>query len=163
MDVVGENARSEVGKYFGNNGRYWHALADYVYSLAPEVAAHCRHWHTNDGDGLNDADSIALADVIDRELRNGRCERYAKRYASKLEMMPDEPCFICYGTGTRKPVQLGTRGEPGPGDPQNGGIKCNGCDGSGYRRPWETMHEFAVENVRKFAAFLRECGGFRIY
>jgi hypothetical protein len=73
-------------------------------------------------------------------------------------MMPDEPCDICAGTGVRKP-------EPhcGAGDLKEGGIKCNGCKGEGYVRPWASHYPFSTENVRNFVAFLRESGGFVIW
>jgi hypothetical protein len=35
-------------------GSYWCVtLADYSRHVAPSVTATCRHWYTNDGDGLN--------------------------------------------------------------------------------------------------------------
>lgn len=37
------------------------------------------------------------------------------------------------------------------------------CNGNGKHRPFATDCEFDVENVRKFAAFLADCGGFRIW
>jgi hypothetical protein len=53
MDVIGRAPTSERGKYFENNSSWWHPLATYCKEVAPEIVSGCRHWHTNDGDGLD--------------------------------------------------------------------------------------------------------------
>lgn len=158
MDVVGNKADTEEGKYFRSNVWWWHPLADYCCEVAPEITAGCKYWHSNDGDGLNAADSLALAEALQAEIDSGRTDAYAKRYASAQEMMPNEPCTICAGTGTRPPVPA-----TGAGDPKAGGIVCNGCNGTGHVRPFKASYPFDVDNVREFVAFLRGCGGFKIF
>jgi hypothetical protein len=156
MDVFGKNPRSEQGKYFRNNVWYWRPLADYVCSVAPEITAACKYWHTNDGAGLDDAAATGLADKLQEEVNSNRCLLYAKRHTSAQELTPDIPCNICGGTGTRKSPP-----ESGAGDLQTG-IKCNACEGKGHRAPFSTCYPFEVENVIGFIAFLRDCGGFEI-
>lgn len=39
---------------------------------------------------------------------------------------------------------------------------CNGCNGQGSNRSWDANYPFDVDNVRKFAAFLIDSGGFEI-
>jgi hypothetical protein len=158
MDVYGKAPRSEQGKHFRNNAWWWLPLADYCCEVAPEITSKCTHWHTNDGDGLDAADAIALADALQAEINSNRAEPYARRRQSEIEMMPNEPCWLCEGTGTRKPVP-----DVGAGDLKLGGIKCNGCKGSGYVRPPDDSYRFSVENVIAFIAFLRDCGGFQIW
>ena len=158
MDVCGRRPTTPEGEYFCNNAWWWQPLADYVCLVAPKIAAGCKHWQSNDGDGLDATASQELAAVLEREIESGRTERYARLRKSQIEAMPNEPCEICDATGTRK-----TPPEGGAGDPRNGGIKCNGCNGTGYRRPWASCYSFEVENVRHFAVFLRGCGGFQIY
>jgi hypothetical protein len=156
MDVYGQSPRSETGEYFRKNVRAWHPLADYIQVVAPEIASNCKYWHTNDGDGLNAEHATALADRLDAEIRSGRCERYARMYESKREMAPDVPCWLCEGTGTRKPVPLAGAGDLFTGE------QCNACGGKGTVRPWSTCESFDVEHVREFITFLRACGGFEI-
>jgi hypothetical protein len=110
-----------------------------------------------ESDGLGADDSLRLADILQREIDLGRTERFARIYASKQEATPNEPCDLCEGTGTRKRAPEG-----GAGDPKNGGSRCNGCDGTGFRRPFDCDCPFNVENVVRFLAFLRGCGGFMI-
>lgn len=156
MDVFGKNPRSEAGKYFRNNIWWWRPLAEYCVEVAPEICAACKYWQTNDGDGLDDARAMALANELQKEIDSGRAVAYEKRHTSKRELTPNVPCWLCAGTGTRKPSP-----ERGAGDLATG-VKCNCCDGSGHVQPRETAYPFEASNVVEFVAFLRDCGGFEI-
>jgi hypothetical protein len=156
MDVFGKKHTTPEGEYFRNNVWWWRPLADYCREVAPEICSHCKYWDSNDGDGLNAARSIALANALQAEVDAGRAAAHEKRYASEQEMTPNEPCDLCEGTGTRKPIP-----ERGAGDIATG-IKCNACGGTGHVRPWSTQYPFSVENVVEFIAFLKGCGGFKI-
>jgi hypothetical protein len=125
MDVIGTKPSTKEGECFRNSCIRWHPLADYACEIAPDITSQCRYWYSNDGYGLNAEHALALADRLDTEIREGRCDRYALRYKSAQEMAPDEPCWLCDGTGTRKPVP-----EVGAGDMITG-IKCNSCGGEG--------------------------------
>jgi hypothetical protein len=146
MDVIGIRPTGAKGRRFRNNIWGWRPLADYICEVAPDIAQHCRSWHTNDGDGLDADRALQLADRLQAELGSGRTAHYAQIRASRLEAVPNEPCDICHGTGAR-----------------TDGNQCPACGGTGYVRPWETVYPFAVENVAEFIAFLRACGGFQIY
>jgi hypothetical protein len=158
MDVYGKAPRSEQGKYFRNNVWWWRPLADYCCEVAPEITSACQYWQSNDGDGLDDDDALALANALQDEVNSNRAHAYELRRQSEIEMMPNEPCWLCEGTGTRKPAP-----HWGAGDVKLGGIKCNGCQGSGYVRPPEDNDRSSVENIIAFIAFLRDCGGFQIW
>jgi hypothetical protein len=157
MDVCGRNATGERGRYFRNNVWWWRPLADYCIMVAPDICAACRYWYSNDRDGLDAEGAVALAEALQNEIAAGRTEAYARRYAFHQELMPNEPCIICAGTGIRKPGP-----HSGAGDPRQGGIKCNSCEGAGYVCAWASHYPFSTENVAAFAAFLRESGGFSI-
>jgi hypothetical protein len=157
MDVYGKNPVSETGVHFRNSGWSWGPLATYVCEVAPTITRKCQYWQSNDGNGLNASDSQKLAIILQREIETGRTAAYAKRFASEQEMTPDEECWLCDGTGTRKPYP-----EMGAGDVKTG-LRCNACDGRGFSRPYSTYDRFKVEDVQKFAAFLRDCGGFQIW
>jgi hypothetical protein len=81
MDVIGKNPRSEVGSYFGNNIWRWSSLAEYVCWVAPDIASKCTRWHSNDGDGLSEADSRMLANILQIEIDSGRTGAYPPRIA----------------------------------------------------------------------------------
>ena len=176
MDVFGKNPTSKEGEHFPNNVWWWRPLADYCIEVAPDLTAQCKHWHTNDGDGLDGQNSLFLADALQREIDSGRCKRWGEVRQSELERLPNEPCKFCEATGVRKPLPEIVPGdedelfprykgeiELGAGDPANGGVKCPSCNGEGYVRPWRSHYPFAVENVQDFITFLRGCGGFEIW
>jgi len=156
MDCIGKNQDSEVGKYFRNSVWWWHPLADYCMSVAPGITRHCKHWHSNDGDGLDEMWSLALARVLRTEIAEGRTAKYQDEYTAELNALPDERCKYCDGTGTRGDaigVSMGMVEKKW----------CNGCDGKGSHRPFATSYPFSVENVQEFADFLEKCGGFEIW
>ena len=158
MDIIGRSPTGECGEYFRNNVWWWRPLADYCFSVAPDICAACRYWHSNDGDGLDAAKAFALAKALQKEIDAGRTKFYARRYASEQELMPNEPCDVCAGTGVRK-----TGPHRGAGDLREGGIKCNDCQGAGYVCAWASHYPFSTENVAAFAVFLCESGGFSIW
>jgi DnaJ-class molecular chaperone len=147
MDVYGKQAKTEKGEYFRNNVWWWHPLWDYCCSVS-FVAQQVENGHNNSGDGLGAEDAKLLAETLRAEIDAGRTLQYETEYMASLKAMPDEPCTYCDATGTRhdKFVQ-GT---------------CNACAGKGKRRPFATSYPFSVENVREFAEFLEDCGGFEI-
>ena len=140
MDVYGNNPTDKKGEYFRNPLRYWKALADCIQVIAPDIAAKCTYWYANDGDGLEVFDALELADALQKEIDSGRCETYAK---------------IKTRIGLLERDTLGD--EHGLWDIAVGG------NGAITLRPSDATYPFDIENVQSFVAFLRECGGFRIW
>lgn len=169
MDVYGKAPASETGEYFRNNVWWWRPLANYILETAPEALTEKRpHWHTNDGAGLDAADSRALADLLQAEIDSGRCASYAAIRDAEQKALPREKCTICDGTGIRMD-EIGMKmRQPAkvidaPGHPRHGETGwCNGCDGHGWRENSDAMYPFSVENVQEFVNFLRDSGGFEI-
>ena len=153
MDVVGKNPTSNEGQHFRRNVWVWHPLADICDEFGGAVAAKVESWCTNDGCGLDDADSKTLADMLDEARVIGRIALYVETRNRLLARMPDEPCSICGGTGKRREVP-----DIGPGDKP-----CNGCGATGSVRPFDTNFHVSVEDVQEFATFLRASGGFEIW
>jgi hypothetical protein len=71
-DVFGRAPRSKTGQYFCRNIWGWWELARLCNQIAPEICSGCKYWHGNDGDGLNDADASALAESLERLVKNHR-------------------------------------------------------------------------------------------
>jgi hypothetical protein len=46
-------------------------LVKVITTLCPQETSACKHWQTNDGDGPNSAQALALAAAIERKLRSG--------------------------------------------------------------------------------------------
>jgi RecJ-like exonuclease len=79
----------------------------------------------------------------------GHTARYEKKYRKELASLPLEKCDICDGTGKRNDEVV--QGE------------CNGCQGRGERESFAASYPFEEENVKEFAEFCRESGGFSIH
>ena len=61
-------------------------------------------------------------------------------------------CDICEATGKRQePPETGA-----------GEKKCNGCNGTGKQDDWAKSYPFSEDNVREFANFCANSGGFTI-
>lgn len=158
MDVFGNKPKSENGEYFRNNVWFWHPLAEYACKVAPEITSACRYWHTNDGDGLDDERSVALADTLMLRVASGHAANWELEFAAQQARLPREPCRRCGGTGTL-PASMHLNGSYA----NAGGSGCDNCEGTGQVDPWEVNYQFTTDNVVKFVAFLRDCGGFEIW
>lgn len=171
MDVIGVNPKNEVGEYFRNNVWWWRPLADFcIKNYASKVGFDGEGWGWNDGNGLNDEQSLHLAKLIRHDLANGSVESYARHYNEWRASLPREACEFCDCTGIRTDkvgVEMGMPDKELSPEVQilvgrtHGW--CNGCDGIGTRESWESQYPFSEENVREFADFLEGCGGFEIW
>jgi hypothetical protein len=172
MDVFGTKPMAEEGKYFRRNVWGWRRLAVCVCTMAPDIAKHCKYWQSNDGDGLNKKQSIALADRLDQLIEDGAVARYIDVEDSTIKALPRQKCFICHGTGIRtddvgqKQKQPDKIVEADPDDPGNPrvGLKgwCNGCNGWGTRLDDLALYYLELNDVKEFSTFIRASGGFKI-
>ena len=175
MDVYGKNAKSEIGGYFRRNVWGWRPLADCILDLAPEEAAGCTYWHSNDGDGLDGEGAIRLADRIDALLTSGVIDLYVEARDKSVKALPRITCHLCDGTGIRsdevgrqmkQPEMLINAADPIRADashPRFGQTGwCNGCNGCGTKPDSATFYGLEANDLREFAAFCRDSGGFEI-
>lgn len=168
MDVYGKAPKSEKGEYFRNNVWYWRPLWDYCNVVAEDLVAGVKG-HYNDGDGLDDAGALALAERLHEELATGRTFVYEAMYRSLIASQPRERCTYCEGTGIRRDTVGQDMGMPERKlDEAVAAVVgreygwCNGCQGEGEVDPIDANYPFDVENVKEFADFLMESGGFSI-
>lgn len=151
MDVIGKHPVTPTGEYFRNNVWWWRPLWNYcqqVSDLAAQVDG-----HYNDGNGLDEAGAKALAQTLLTELNEGRTSEYAAKYHIELDTMPEVECDLCHGSGHGS----------GERHDENVDGECNACQGKGTRKHWATMYPFSIDNVREFAEFLQDSGGFEIW
>jgi hypothetical protein len=169
MDVYGKNPTSDKGSYFRNNVWYWHPLWDYCLNLHGDIAGAVEHGHSNDGDGLDGDEAHELGFRLMMDIERGTTAEYEREYNAHLASLPTSDCPWCEGTGIRTD-DVGVEHEmPTRALNDSDAILfgrthgwCNGCNASGVRLAWETNYPFTVENVREFAEFLLDCGGFEI-
>jgi hypothetical protein len=174
MDVMGTSPTKKCGEYFRANVWWWSPLWDYCDQVAPEICGQVEHAYSNDGDGLDEHDSKALATVLLKEYKEGNTKKFQDERDAELKALPDLECNYCNGTGKRTWHSDGGKkekdfgGEPLTADELKIYTKtdvrqCNGCSGKGTRRPWGSDYGFDADFVKQFATFLRYSGGFSIY
>ena len=148
MDVYGENPKGEKGDYFRNNVWWWRPLWQYCHSSAPELIDEDKFVSgtTNDGAGLNAMKAAKLGVKLLTLVEDGSCATYKRERELWLESLEDEVCDNCNGNN---------RGNFKKKD-------CLACKGKGTRENWNKHYPFDIENVKEFAEFCIESGGFKI-
>jgi RecJ-like exonuclease len=130
----------ESGRYFRAIGGSWKPLADFVIDTCPELLrdGEIEGWYSNTGHIVAEETATAIANKLDRLIRGGVAKR---REIELLIAFPPIRCGACEGTGLKD---------------KN---KCPDCNGKGELQ----RSHFSEENVKKFAEFCRNSGGFDIY
>ena len=169
MDVYGKNATSKKGEYFRNNVWWWHPLWDYCLELHGDICDNVEHGHSNDGDGLDAYEASLLSDRLLSDIATGVTADYEMKYRNAIADLPRKDCDFCDATGIRTDNVGVENGMPERElSPEVAIIVgrthgyCNSCNGEGKVLPWKANYPFSVDNVREFAEFLADCGGFEI-
>lgn len=168
MDVYGKNATTEHGEYFRRNVWGWHPLWDYCTENF-EVAEYVQSGHSNDGDGLDEENSLILARGIRQALADGSADEYIRNRNNRLASLPRLECKWCEGSGIRTDdVGKGLGFPERELSPEIASIVgrthgfCNACSGEGKVDSWETNYFLDIDDIEQFATFLEGCGGFEI-
>ena len=171
MDVYGVKPTSERGGYFRNNVWWWRPLWQYCCEVGEAVISDevAEGGSYNGGSGLDAEGAQALANILFAELDNGNTATYERKYNEYLATLPREDCRLCGATGIRADKVGVEMGQPERELSPEVAILtgrtygwCNGCNGVGTTEAWGQSYPFSVENVREFAHFLAESGGFSI-
>ena len=153
MDVYGRAPKSPKGEYFRNNVWWWHPLWGMVESLYPALVENVTGGHYNEGDGLDEEGASALAYLLFADLDSGRITAFVDQYEETRKNLPMEVCSLCEGKGV---MTLGF-------GPQSGEEReCGRCQGVGMAKAFGTNYPMSVDNVRSFAEFCADSGGFEI-
>jgi len=168
MDVYGKNPTSEVGSYFRNNVWWWHPLWQYCEEVAPELCEKV-DGHTNSGDGLDAEEAKLLGKALMQTIADGHAFAYQKSYYEFLASLERKPCSLCGATGIRTDevgISMGMHDKELSPEVQTLTGRdfgwCNGCDGTGSQENFLTNYPFSVDNVKEFAEFAIDSGGFEI-
>lgn len=153
MDVYGLKPKTSLGEYFRNNVWYWHPLWDYCCTIDPTLVDKVPEAHSNSGDGLNAVDSRQLAFKLQQEIDSGRAEEYVNQYEERRKNLPKEDCTYCDQNGERTWQQ--DNGQPYT-------KQCNVCQGTRKVHSWDANYPMDLDNIKRFASFLMDCGGFQI-
>jgi len=188
MDVFGKQPKNKKGEYFRNNVWWWRPLWEFCEFVAPELTDKVEYGYSNDGDGLDADDARKLGNALRKAFRNGVAEEYKNKRQAWLDGLPIRPCIHCQATGKRTwyhspdrtqvkasleysimELVVGEQSMPHytavelPKGWTAEEKECNACAGTGGEESWAKNYAFDENNVRAFATFLVNCGGFEIW
>ena len=143
-----EFENSNPGVYFRNNCWWWRPLWNYCYAIADDIISEelFESGHSNSGAGLNDKDAKILGKRLLQQIREGRTIKYQASYEQYLNDLPDNVCSRCNGNNKG----------------HNKMKDCKLCNGTGKSTNFNKHYPFDVDNVKEFAEFCIESGGFEI-
>ena len=137
-----------VGYYFRNSCWGWRPLWNYCYHIADDIIGEelFDSGHSNSGAGLNANDAERLGQRLFEEINNGNTIQYQASYQQYLDDLPDDDCMRCnnnnHGHNKKK--------------------ECASCNKTGKSKNFNKSYPFDVDNVREFAEFCLQSGGFEI-
>ena len=136
------------GYYFRNNCWWWRPLWNYCYAVADDIISDelFDSGHSNSGAGLNDKDAKELGQRLLWEINNGHTIQYQASYQQYLDDLPDDVCTFCNGNNRGK----------------NKMKDCTRCNGTGKSTNFNKHYPFDIDNVKEFAEFCIQSGGFEI-
>ena len=143
------------GVYFRNNVWWWRPLWSFVTGMCANILTEkdIRLGGYNDMHKISKTKAGKIAKRLHSMIEDGRVKECEDVHNKELASLEQVDCDTCGATGRRnKPPK------PGAGDYQ----ECNGCNGTGKKDDWAKSYPFSEENVREFANFCSNSGGFRI-
>ena len=146
---------STEGAYFRNNVWGWRPLWHFVTRICDDILTDkdIEGGSWNDGYKISKTKADKMGKRLWKLIKDGKVKEYAEGYKKHLASLERVDCDICDATGIRK--------EP----PEAGAgtyMKCNGCEGTGKKDDWAKSYPFDEDNVRRFANFCANSGGFTI-
>ena len=146
--------KENCGVYFRNNVWWWRPLWYFVSRVCDNILTDkdIEQGSWNDGHKISKTKSNKIAKRLFKLIEDGMVKEYEKGYKEHIDSLKQIDCDICDATGKRqKPPKTGA-----------GDMECNGCSGTGKREDMDKNYPFIEDNVRKFANFCANSGGFRI-
>ena len=141
--------KANAGVYFRNNCWWWRPLWIYCHQIAPELISEETYTSGtyNDGAGLDAKDAKKLGIKLLVKIEDGSTKGYKEERDLCLEALPDDDCNVCNNNN---------RGNSKKKD-------CHACKGKGTQQNWNRHYPFSVDNVKEFAHFCIQSGGFEIW
>ena len=142
------------GTYFRNNVWFWRPLWHFVTATCDDILTEkdMESGSYNDGHKISKTKANRIASRLFKLIKSGKVKEYEEGYKKELASLEQIDCDICDATGSRQePPKTGA-----------GDRECNGCSGTGKVDDWAKSYPFSEDNVREFANFCLNSGGFQI-
>tara|TARA_R110000824_G_scaffold17436_1_gene70727 strand:- start:893 stop:1483 length:591 start_codon:yes stop_codon:yes gene_type:complete len=136
------------GVYFRNNVWWWRPLWQFVCEQFPDLISDeaAKRGCYNDGYEITEDKALKIGIELTVMLDCGDVQEYSDRHKAELDALPQVNCRVCNNNnrGYKKKKE------------------CKCCKQTGLVDDWDKSYPFDVENVREFATFCLESGGFTI-
>ena len=142
------------GVYFRNSVWEWSPLWHFVTATCDNILTEkdMEQGTWNNGHKISKTKANRIAKKLFKLLETDQVKAYESMYKKELDSLEQVDCETCDATGKRQePPKTGA-----------GDVKCNGCNGTGKKDDWNKSYPFSEENVRRFANFCMNSGGFKI-
>ena len=146
--------KENSGIYFRNNVWWWRPLWHFVTGVCDDILTEkdIEQGNWNDGHKISKTKAGKMSKRLWKLINNGQVKEYEEGYKAHLASLEQVDCDVCDATGKRQePPNTGA-----------GDTECNGCNGTGKRDDWNKSYPFSEDNVREFANFCANSGGFTI-
>jgi DnaJ-class molecular chaperone len=143
------------GVYFRNNVWWWRPLWNFVTKISNDILTEkdIESGSYNDGHKISKTKAVKIAKRLYKLIETDQVKAYESMYKKQIESLEQVDCDICDATGKRQePPKTGA-----------GDRECNGCNGTGKVDDWDKSYPFSEDNVREFANFCFNSGGFQIW
>ena len=136
------------GNYFRNNVWWWRPLWHYVCQTCDDILTEedMEGGCSNSGHEINADKALTIGVRLHAAVLDGSVQEWKDGYDKETAALPKEPCFRCNGNNHG----------------HNKKKDCKSCDKTGERENWQSSYPFHVENVKHFATFCIESGGFEV-
>jgi hypothetical protein len=181
FDLLGMNKYAEEKPHFRNNIWWWHPLWDYIEENCPGILTEeqIKDGHYNEGVFVSEDQAMKLATTLEQALTSGAVKRHEEErqarirqlndenredffdQSERIEIGPEESDFNISSLVIQRSGRLDTRLDPDTIDK----IKSQqtlAVISKALSHPDERDFRFSESNVRAFAEFCRESGGFTI-
>jgi len=143
--AISPHNEEEKSRYFRNNVWWWRPLWQYCRITGLITDREFNSGCFNDGFKIQTRKARRIGETLLLYIEDGSVGDYAKEYQQFLDNLPTTPCDTCKETGKMKD-----------------GTECNMCHGTKRAKSTNTWYPFSVENVKEFAEFCINSGGFEI-
>ena len=136
LERIESNLSKDIDVLFLGSSSMYNAIDDELFE----------NGHSNSGAGLDDKGAKELGKRLLTEINNGDTIQYQASYQQYLDDLPDSDCMRCnnnnHGNNKKK--------------------ECTNCNKTGKSTNFNKNYPFDIDNVREFAEFCLQCGGFEI-
>lgn len=148
FDISGIKPKTEVGIYFRNNLYWWPPLWVYICHYCDDILTpgQAGEGHWNDGVEIQAWQAELIAERLQRLLASGEPRELEKEWKEAYDLVPNIECPVCKGAGLTEEE-----------------LVCHCCNGEGLVKAEHDLSPFAESNVKAFADFCKDSGGFRIW